>query len=331
MTPCPGPAEPPDGAEELRLLGDDDLDALVEAARQTPAPTQSRNPFDQFRHFHGWTLDKLDVLEKYLKIYRRVAGSGTYIDAFAGTGYGWRDRPGGAERLPGSAVLALQSGAFRVHHLIERDDGARSLLSEAIADLPDRLQDRSSVLPGDCNEVVPQLLTPDNVDPDRPCFAFLDQQSTQLHWATVEALAGYKGYEPPASMGNPRHCKVELWILFNVEQALVRMWPVKSDHLGPIGESTLDRVMGGREVWRDLWDQRRPATDLLGRYVDNLRGLGYMYVSQQPFKNRSNGRVQYRMVHATDHPSAESLMLWAKRVSTAGPEPDPLPGFGPED
>lgn len=330
MTPCPGPEELPEAAEELRLLGDDDLDALVEVAQRAPVPRAPRDPFDQFRRFHGWTLDKLDVLEKYFKIYRRVAGSGTYIDAFAGTGYGRRERPGGPELLPGSAIVALNSGAFRHHFLIEKDDACRAKLTEAVTGLPERFRDRAHVLPGNCNDVVPQLLLGGSIDPDRPCFALLDQESTQLSWSTVASLAAYKRYKPPESSGNPQQCKVELWILFNVESALTRMWPIASGrHLDPIGQATLDRVMGGREVWRELWDDRRPASDLLQRYVERLQALGYMYVSQQPFKNRATGRIQYRMVHATDHPSAESLMMWAKKVSSAGPEPPRLPGFDP--
>src|SRR3546814_11641272 len=64
---------------------------------EAPAPPRAQDVATEIREFHGWTLDKLDVFEKYLKLYRRVAGSGAFIDAFAGTGYGLAVRQGRSE------------------------------------------------------------------------------------------------------------------------------------------------------------------------------------------------------------------------------------------
>lgn len=63
------------------LLNEGDLDAMVVDIDSTRAIRRARDPVTEFREFHGWTLDKLDVFDTYLKLYRRVAGGGAYIDA----------------------------------------------------------------------------------------------------------------------------------------------------------------------------------------------------------------------------------------------------------
>ena len=195
--------------------------------------------------------------------------------------------------------------------------------------MQERLGDRPTVSmhQGDCNQVIPAILDDEQVDRDRPCFAFLDQESTQLAWTTVERLAHYKDYEAPDDgVGNPLRCKIELWVLFN-DQQLARMWPHDREKFTtPIGSEKLDTLMGSTKGWLDLWEGLLPVRELIGRYKERLGRLGYTYVSHQPIKDRASGRIQYHMIHATDHPSAESLMTWAKKVSTARPAPQ-LPGF----
>lgn len=311
------------------LLNEADLDAMVVDIDSTRAVRRARDPVTEFREFHGWTLDKLEVFETYLKLYRRVAGGGAFIDAFSGTGHGVSTAFGRGEQRDGSSIIAAKSGAFSSLHLIERDLNHFKVLERTTGALPDRLANRIRTHHDDCNSIVPKLLTSNELDATRPCFALLDQESTQLNWDTIEALASWKTYEPPATMtGRPKMCKVELWILFNSHQAIYRLWPHdRQKYPESFSPETLDNVFGRREAWWDLWENRKPASALVLRFAEQLKGLGYQYVLPQQFNDRSTGRPQYHMIHATDHPSAISFMRWAKR-SADGYENQRIPGLG---
>lgn len=268
------------------------------------------------REFGGWTLDKLTILEKYLKMYRRVAGSGTFIDAFAGEGAAVIN----GEVVPGSSVLALESAAFKQLLLIERNRRLAGSLRTRLQG--HRWADRCSVLEADCNLEIARLIESETIDRSRPCFAFLDPNSTQLDWRTVERLAEYKTLSADQS-----ECKVELWILFNDRQAIQRLWSVDKTHL-PRHANVLDRVMGERSAWIDLWHEGRGPQWLVGRYSDRLLALGYRHVHLQEILDPSTRRRQYWMVHATDHDAAVKFMRWAKRTSSVVFRDEPFPGFG---
>jgi three-Cys-motif partner protein len=260
------------------------------------------------REFGIWTLDKLTILEKYFKMYRKVAGSGTYIDAFAGEGLALIDKV----NVPGSPIRALDSGSFRSLKFVEMDRRKAAALRIAVA--ANRNAGKCEVIEGDAN-----------VDVGRPCFAFLDPDSTQLNWSTVVALAAYKQLNEEA-----KSCKIELWILFNEHQAIRRLWPRDKRNL-PAHAHVLDRVMGERDAWIDLWDEKHGASWLVHRYVERLRRLGYVHVHMQQISDPSTGRAQYWMVHASDHDAAASLMRWAKRSSSISYNKETLPGLGLND
>ena len=313
---------------QVSLLSEAVLDKLaVESESRRAIPT-ARDLATEVREFHGWTLDKLEVFENYLKLYRRVAGGGAFIDAFAGTGSGLSSKNGQYIHCDGSSLIAAKSGAFASLDLIEKDPTHLEALTAAVEDLPARVADRIRIHRGDCNVLIPELLGRGQVDETRPCFAFLDQESTQLDWQTIEILANWKTYEPPpAESGRPKTCKVELWILFNSHQAIYRLWPKDRTRFPEsISPPTLDRILGGRDAWWDLWEGGHAVSSLLQRFSDRLYGLGYQYVVPQLIIDPVDGRPQYHMIHATDHPSALSLMRWAKRT-TDGFENAPLPGF----
>lgn len=163
---------------------------------------------------------------------------------------------------------------------------------------------------GDFNQAVLVDLDKENIPKDKPCFALLDPDSTQLDWSTIEALAHYKGGNPPAD------CRPELLILFNTDQALVRLIPREQGlkYADSAMARTLDRVMGGRERWIDLNGPHMSAVGLVNRYRENLRGLGYAYTVAVPILSTTGARRrrQYFMVQASEHPKAPDLMLWAE-------------------
>ena len=310
------------------LFSSNVLDALVVEINSGRSISRPKDALSEAREFHGWTLNKLEVFDLYLKLYRRVAGNGTYIDAFAGTGKGLSSGNGNVVHVDGSSLIAAKSGAFSNLHLIEKDNASFQHLKAEIELLTPSQQAKIQTYKNDCNLKIPDLLNGGKLDPSRPCFAFLDQESTQLDWTTIEVLAEWKTYDPPPTeKGRPKACKVELWILFNTYQAITRLWP--SDHQKypeTFSSQTLDRIFGNREVWWDLWQEERSFNALVGRYCDRLYEIGYQYVLPQLIKDPRTGSPQYHMIHATDHPSAISFMRWAKR-STDGFEKQPLPGF----
>ena len=126
------------------LLNDADLDAMVVESESARAIRSARDPITEFREFHGWTLDKLDVFETYLKLYRRVAGGGAFIDAFAGTGHGISTTFGRDGQRDGSSIIAAKSGAFSKLHLVERDSSNLQTLRRTVGALSDRLAAQNS-------------------------------------------------------------------------------------------------------------------------------------------------------------------------------------------
>lgn len=310
-------------------LGMTSMFELPPRARPGPAELpKARDVGTQTREFHAWTMRKLEVLTAYLKMYRRVAGGGTYIDAFAGSG---QARIKG-DLTAGSPLRALRSGAFRDLVLFEKDPKIHADLCALVGSLEerDRLKVRIWNPPADCNEAIIELLEAGGIDKDRPCFAFLDPNSTELEWATVERLARYKPYEAPPPGEQLRRCKVELWILVNTHHALGRLMPSdRTSHRVPPHAHVLDSVMGGREAWWDLWLRSWGGPDLLAsRYAERLQTeLGYRWAHAQRVHDPDTNRVQYYMVHASDHPNAHTLMRSAKKEKFV--DPPQLAGMGP--
>lgn len=282
------------------------MDAQLRVRRPRPAKARADAVLEA-RLFGGWTFEKLELLRLYLKMYRRVAGGGTYIDGFAGTG---RANVVGHGEVPGSVELAIRAATFKRLLVYEADTPTAAALDR-------NLQERFGVKtmrpvwmrPGvDFNTAILQDLAAEHVDRSRSCFAFLDPNSTQLGWQTLEALAAYKGGHPP------KNCKIELLILFNTDQAFVRLVPRTQglDYPNTSMAKTLNWVMGGPEAWQDLNGPQFTGTQLMYRYRDRLQDeLGYEFVRGVPIKDPISGRRQYFMVHASDHPKAQDFITWA--------------------
>lgn len=290
--------------DETGLFDDATLESIPihrRVRKRTAKP--AINDEDQLRVFHGWTLDKLEVLRLYLMMYRRVAGGGAYIDGFAGEG---EVNINGTAR-PGTALLALQSAAFKQMHFIDADEALTRRL-QARLDATKRSKSREcTVHCGDTNITIDKVLT--GVDPNRPLFVCLDQDSTDLLWNTIERIAAFKELDIPAN-----RCKAELWILFNQHQVIQRLWPntPRLEQRPNPYRAALDRIFGSRDAWIDLWEANEPPIKLMHRYCERLQNvLGYQYVLPQVIIGPGN-RPQYYMIHATDHEAAVDFMRWAK-------------------
>lgn len=265
------------------------------------------------------------MLEKYLKQYRRVAGNGTYIDGFAGkgsvaiTGYD-------AEYC-GSARIAIDSKTFKELYLFENHPPTYADLDTNLRYHYSAKRRRNVHLSDrDFNVALLELLGTGRIPKDKPCFAFLDPNSTELPWTTVERLARYK--EP---VNPPKTCKVELWILFNSHQAFQRLIDRQgeSDYTNSARARTFDKIMGGRDAWWDLFESGAHINAYARRYADRLMSeLGYGFAHPQIIRDPGTGADQYFMIHASDHKAAFDFMRWAKKTSNYFDNTIPLPGFG---
>ncbi|MGD0882269.1 MAG: three-Cys-motif partner protein TcmP [Acidimicrobiales bacterium] len=272
-----------------------------------------KRSIDEAREFGGWTVDKLETLRLYLNLYRKVAGNGTYVDGFAGVG---TIRSGG-KRQPGSAAVALKSRAFKSWRLYEQPEEAAALNAWADDSATKIQRPRITIVPGDFNATILVDLESEVIPRDRPCFAFLDPDSTQLDWATVAALARYnEDCSPPST------CRVELWILLNTWQALMRLMPRNGKKPAA---ATLDRCLGGPDGWRDLYEADKGPESFAQRYADRLmREFGYGLARPMAIRDPKTGRPQYHMIHASDHPAAHDFMRWAHK-NAAPPDSEAIP------
>ena len=175
-------------------------------------------------------------------------------------------------------------------------------------------------MPGDCNHRMVADLRENLIPHRRPCLAVLDPDSTQLNWSTVVALAEYKSDCRP-----PKTCKVELWILLNTYQVLMRLMPRD----GEPNARVLNRWLGSENGWRDLHAKREGPSMYAYRYCQRLVSeLGYGMAVPYLIRDPRSGRPQYHMIHANDHPAAHKFMRWAANRAAPNDVAAPsLPGM----
>ena len=127
----------------------------------------------------------------------------------------------------GSPLIALRTmPAFEQCILLEKVQG----LAKALETRTRAFGSRRVVRKGDVNLDLASLVR-EQVSPSAPCFCLLDPEGTELHWATIEALAAL-----------PRkRFKPELLILFPSNE-LVRLLP-RGGSPDPSHETILDRLM----------------------------------------------------------------------------------------
>lgn len=251
------------------------------------------------------TRVKLSIVGDYLKrftVASRTAPDRIYIDGLAGSGQGIDPRTG--ETYDGSAKLCFDvDPPFTECYLIEIDAGRAAELRALEREYP-----QARVLPGDVNVAIPKLLA--SLNPKAPTFAFLDAESTELGWETIEALAEHK-------RGRGRY-KVELLILFPLQMSVRRLLDFKSGvGVKPEHARRLDFVLGAESPWREIV-QRRLIGDIqtpeemeiafLDAYCRGLEErLDYRYVLHRSVASGS-GVPLYYLVFASDSDVGEKIM-----------------------
>jgi three-Cys-motif partner protein len=141
-----------------------------------------------------WTGLKLVALKYYLKPYLNILARKFpvgYVDLFAGPGLdriGHRDVP-----LPGSPLLPMM-----IHEAADGRDFARYIFCEKKPDYFEALKTRArshlpdgceeTLLQGDANERVEQILRIVKEQGIRHCLVFIDPEGLEWKWASMERL-----------------------------------------------------------------------------------------------------------------------------------------------
>ena len=164
------------------------------------------------RYGGRWTIEKLNILEKYLNTYTTALKNQQfklmYIDAFAGTGHvEFRYNDQDTENfIRGSAIRAvsIDNKPFDKLIFVEKEQRRCSELENLRKEHPRRdIQIENS----DANEFLRNLQQ--NWKQWRGVL-FLDPFATEVEWSTIETIASFKA--------------LDTWILFPVS-AIARMLP----------------------------------------------------------------------------------------------------------
>jgi three-Cys-motif partner protein len=200
----------------------------------------------------NWTQQKLRVLSKYLRAYRKIFDRNeraryfrvAYVDAFAGTGVVPRPEIEGAfaELIPslvtaeeefrkGSVRRALEvDPAFDHYIFIEKDRSKCEELSDLRKEFPNRKID---VVNEDAN--VALLKWCREMDPRRErAVIFLDPFGAAVEWSVIEAIAETKA--------------ADLWILFPF--GAVNRMLTRGRKPSPSWSDKLTRIFG-TTTWED--------------------------------------------------------------------------------
>lgn len=237
-----------------------------------------------------WSDQKARLIERYLYYFVMVTKHGTYIDGFAGP-----QAPEHLETWSAKRVLESKPRFLRRFFLCEIEDKKVAMLKQLWKDQPPKAKGEAkrqcSVLSGDFNAKVDEILSCGEITEKEATFALLDQRTFECHWDTVRKLAQHK------KAGH----KIELFYFLAVK------WLHRS--LAGLANETVPSAWWGNDGWTALqglsqWDITMKIT---ARFKDEL---GYGSVTPYPIYEKEDGQgsIMYYMIHASDHPDAPGLM-----------------------
>lgn len=259
------------------------------------------------RSWGWWTEQKLDVLADYLAAFTNASKKAkrtVYLDLFAGQAENV-SRSRSEHPIRGSARRALDTQPpFTVMRFFELESRASSLDNALKAEYPDR---DFRVVPGDCNTTIAPVLAELAPLNWAPTFAFLDQQSTEVQWQTLQRLARHKRADKP---------KIELWLLC-ASGLLPRGLRFRTE---AVDATVADRMssMFGTEIWTEALQATREnrltgaefraeLTNLMRWRLE--RELGYKTTLVFKVTNTTGVGI-FDMIFATDHPAGQKIMSY---------------------
>lgn len=268
--------------EQIPLWGEGDLPRL-------PARLPEKN-FKALK-FPLWTQNKAELIREYLRLFVFITKHGTYIDGFAAPQYDAHP-----DACAAKLVLEMEPKWFRDFWLCDLDPDGIQKLKELQTQHSDGKR-KVSVLEGDFNRTVSQILASGQITDRTATFALLDQRTFECEWQTTATLSRHK-----------QNNKIELFYFFPTGWIDRSLGAVKRPETIEIVER-----WWGRADWRQLqkMDGTLRALLVAKRFEQEL---GYGRATPYPIHSKKRrGRVMYHMIHATDHPEASPLMIRAYR------------------
>jgi three-Cys-motif partner protein len=164
-------------SEHPTLWPDDELP-------QSPKGISGKN-FKSLR-FPLWTQNKARLVQAYLQLFEYITHHGTYIDGFAAP-----QDTAHPDMWAAKLVLEMVPKWFRDFWFCDISapgiENLKSLQAEHAS--PAR---RITVLEGDFNERVYEILNSGKITEKIATFALLDQRTFECEWRTVQALSRHK-------------------------------------------------------------------------------------------------------------------------------------------
>lgn len=145
-------------------------------------------------HFGGeWTVQKLYVIEEYLKTYVTVLKKQNvkkiYVDGFAGSGkteLKTVTKNIKQTTIDGSALLSLKYD-FDEYYFLELDADRIAMLEENVKSNYSEKFSKVHFITGDCNKKLNDVLS--NITVYDRCLMFLDPYALELNWETLEKIS----------------------------------------------------------------------------------------------------------------------------------------------
>lgn len=273
------------------------------------------------REWGPWSVWKTEILlGGYLPLFARAsqrAKHRTFIDCFAGVARNYERDTG--RSILSSPRLALTTRPPFTHVLAFEQPLQAIALEQALRDdYPERA---IRVIPGDCNLEIEKGLRW-WFDQRRgfegpylgPTLAYLDPNSLELGWTTVQAIAQFGMTPPEPGAWLRQKGPIELLILFPTGPLKRRLPQSGKPEASEQISGSVDRLFGSDE-WRAIYaDQRAGITTgeaswihYVNLYRRRLIPLGYTHTAAIEVRN-TKGVVLYHMVFATASAAGQRIM-----------------------
>ena len=273
-----------------------------------------------------WTLQKLHIIDEYLKSYSRVLKyqnvKKIYVDGFAGSGitelktkpvnnsgFLWEgpDSPQ-PTIVEGSAILSLKYD-FDEYYFLELDSKRIASLQENIKQSYPQKLSKVHFINGDSNQTLLDVVS--KITKYDRCLMFLDPYALELKWDTLEAIS--------------KCGVVDLWYLFPL--SLVRLIEKERD----ISEANKQKVSSilGTDEWFDKLFVESKQLDFFGethfdrveysevlKYIKERFSTIFAYVSpdSKMLKNESKNSPMFLLCFMMTNTSDKAQKLAGKLV-----------------
>ena len=264
------------------------------------------NGLETWKQAGHWTIDKLYFWKRYIDITtaamcgekgkQAFPGGLVYLDLFGGAGVcSLKSRS--KERFPGSAIIAAHAAKpFEKIIVCEQDKSLAAACRLRLAKT--RVADRCSVLDGDCNDLVHQIVQ--MIPKKTLTLALVDPKGLDAKFETIAVLAN--------------SCRVDFVLLFADAYDIIRNveYVYRADP-----NSKLDQVLGPESRWREQLDALESPDHVKRRklfadiYKQQLRQrLEYSWFGEKVMMCK--GTPLYRLVYASK--SDLGLKFWKEAL-----------------